>query len=41
MQIARIIKFGIPGTDMPGHEYFNDETVFALTHLVEEMSDTK
>jgi cytochrome c oxidase cbb3-type subunit 2 len=41
MQIARIIKFGIPGTDMPGHEYFNDETVFALTHLVEEMSYTK
>jgi cytochrome c oxidase cbb3-type subunit 2 len=41
MQIARIIKFGIAGTDMPGHEYFNDETTFALTDLVEEMSKTK
>lgn len=25
--LARIIKFGLPGTDMPGHEYFSDQDV--------------
>jgi mono/diheme cytochrome c family protein len=39
MQIARIIKFGIAGTDMPGHEYFSDETVFALTRFIEQQSN--
>jgi hypothetical protein len=37
MQIARIIKFGIAGTDMPGHEYFSDETVFALACYLDEL----
>jgi cytochrome c oxidase cbb3-type subunit 2 len=34
LQIARIIKFGIPGTDMPGHEYLTDEEILALQEFV-------
>jgi cytochrome c oxidase cbb3-type subunit 2 len=30
-RLAQIIKFGIPGTDMPGHEYLADGEVRALT----------
>ena len=29
-----MIKFGIPGTDMPGHEVLTDEQVNALTAYV-------
>jgi cytochrome c oxidase cbb3-type subunit 2 len=31
LRIAQIGKFGIPGTDMPGHEYLNDEQIAALS----------
>ncbi len=30
LRIAQISKFGIPGTDMPGHEYLNDEQIVAV-----------
>ncbi len=30
-RLAQIIKFGIPGSDMPGHEYFTDQQVQSLT----------
>ena len=30
MQLARIVKFGVPGTDMPGHEYLPDAEVATL-----------
>ena len=30
LRLARIIKFGMPGTDMPGHEYLPDEQIQAL-----------
>jgi cytochrome c oxidase cbb3-type subunit 2 len=30
LRTARIIKFGIPGTDMAGHEVMRDEQVNAL-----------
>ena len=30
-RIAQIIKFGLPNTDMPGHEYFSDRQVASLT----------
>jgi cbb3-type cytochrome c oxidase subunit II len=30
LQIARIAKFGIPGTDMPGHEYLPDEQIRSI-----------
>ena len=39
--LARIIKFGIPGTDMPGHEYLPDRDVFALTQYVEQCSQQR
>jgi len=29
--IARIVKFGIPGTDMPGHEYLSDNEIASLS----------
>ena len=29
-RLAHIVKFGIPGTDMPGHEYFSDTDVASL-----------
>lgn len=34
LQAARIIKFGIPGTDMPGHEYLRDDEVQSLEDFV-------
>ncbi len=33
--LARIIKFGVPGTPMAGHEYLDDATVIALARLLE------
>jgi cytochrome c oxidase cbb3-type subunit 2 len=30
LSLARIIKFGIPGTDMPGHEYLSDQDVSSI-----------
>jgi mono/diheme cytochrome c family protein len=30
-RVARIIKFGIPGTDMPGHEYLPDDQIAAIS----------
>jgi cytochrome c oxidase cbb3-type subunit 2 len=31
LRIARIVKFGLPGTDMPGHEYFSDSDIASLS----------
>jgi len=31
LRVARTIKFGLPGTDMPGHEVMDDEMIRALT----------
>ena len=33
--LARIIKFGLPGTAMAGHEYLDDVTVVSLARTVE------
>jgi cbb3-type cytochrome oxidase cytochrome c subunit len=30
-RLARIVKFGIAGTDMPGHEYLSDENIASLS----------
>jgi cytochrome c oxidase cbb3-type subunit 2 len=30
-RISRIVKFGLPGTDMPGHEYLSDNQVASLS----------
>jgi len=29
-RIAEIVKFGIPGTDMPGHEYLPDQQISSI-----------
>jgi cytochrome c oxidase cbb3-type subunit 2 len=39
--LARIIKFGLPGTDMPGHEYLADRDLFALMQYVEQCSQKR
>jgi cytochrome c oxidase cbb3-type subunit 2 len=35
-QLAQIIKFGIPNTDMPGHEYLSDADVASLTLYLQQ-----
>jgi cytochrome c oxidase cbb3-type subunit 2 len=30
-RLARIVKFGIPGTDMPGHEYLSDNEIASIS----------
>ena len=35
--LARVIKFGIPGTDMPGHELLSDSDVKTLVEYVSAM----
>ncbi len=33
-RLSEIVKFGLPGTDMPGHEYLSDAQVIAITDWV-------
>lgn len=35
--VARVIKFGVYGTQMPGHEYLRDEEVLALSKYILRM----
>lgn len=35
-RLAHIIKFGFPGTDMPGHEYLSDQTIFSISIFLEQ-----
>lgn len=37
-QLSRITKFGIPGTDMPGHEYLSDRQIASLTLFLTQSS---
>jgi cytochrome c oxidase cbb3-type subunit 2 len=37
-RLAEIIKFGLPGTDMPGHEYLPDEEIAAMANYIAESS---
>jgi cytochrome c oxidase cbb3-type subunit 2 len=34
LRVARVIKFGLPGTNMPGHEILTDNQVLSLTDYV-------
>jgi cytochrome c oxidase cbb3-type subunit 2 len=36
-RLAQIVKFGIPGTDMPGHEYLPDADVASLTLYLQQI----
>lgn len=37
LRIARVIRFGLPGTDMPGHEVLEDAEVLALRDFLLEL----
>jgi cbb3-type cytochrome c oxidase subunit II len=37
VQLARIIKFGVPSTDMAGHEYLSDADVASLTLYLQQI----
>ena len=39
LRVMRIIKFGIPGTDMPGHEVLGDSSIRALADEVLRFRD--
>ena len=41
LQLERIIKFGLPGTDMPGHEYLPDSEVINLTEWLMDMRSSR
>jgi cytochrome c oxidase cbb3-type subunit 2 len=30
-RIAQIVRFGLPGTDMPGHEYFSENDIASIS----------
>jgi len=34
LRLAQLIKFGLPGTDMPGHEYLNGREVAAMADVL-------
>lgn len=34
LRLARIVKFGLPGTNMPGHEYLPDAQILAIADYV-------
>ena len=36
-QIERIVKFGVPGTDMPGHESLSDDEIVSLADFVHSL----
>ncbi|MBV9127696.1 MAG: cbb3-type cytochrome c oxidase subunit II [Verrucomicrobia bacterium] len=37
LELARVIKFGVPGTSMPGHESLDDATILGLADYVESL----
>ena len=37
LKIQRIIKFGLPGTDMPGHETLSDSQVISLADYISKL----
>ncbi len=39
MRLAQIAKFGVPGTDMPGHEYLPDEQISSISLWVLQHAD--
>lgn len=41
LRVARVIKFGLPGTDMPGHEALTDSQIMAVTNHVLELRAEK
>jgi cytochrome c oxidase cbb3-type subunit 2 len=40
-RLAQIIKFGLPATDMPGHEYLPDAEIVAMADYLAKQSVAK
>lgn len=38
-RLARIAKFGVPGTDMAGHEYLSDEEILSISRWLARTTD--
>jgi cytochrome c oxidase cbb3-type subunit 2 len=38
--LARIVKFGLPGTDMPGHEYLTDNQIASIAFWLTQTKST-
>jgi hypothetical protein len=38
VELARVIKFGIVGTPMAGHEYWSDQEVLAVSAYVQALA---
>ncbi|MCB1102592.1 MAG: cbb3-type cytochrome c oxidase subunit II, partial [Kiritimatiellae bacterium] len=38
--LARIVKFGLPGLNMPGHEVFNDQEIVDVVTYVRQLAQT-
>lgn len=36
-RLAHIVKFGIPGTDMPGHEYLSDNEIASISRWLSQI----
>jgi cytochrome c oxidase cbb3-type subunit 2 len=36
-RLAQVAKFGVPGTDMPGHEYLSDEEIASIAAWVAQL----
>ena len=41
VEIARMAKFGIQGTEMPGHEYLRDDQIAAIANYVAEQRELR
>jgi cytochrome c oxidase cbb3-type subunit 2 len=41
VEIARIAKFGLQGTDMPGHEYLPDGQIAAITAYIVSQRESR
>jgi cytochrome c oxidase cbb3-type subunit 2 len=39
--VARVVKFGVPGTDMPGHEWLEDDEIVGLAALVLKLREER
>jgi cytochrome c oxidase cbb3-type subunit 2 len=39
IRLAQIAKFGIPGTDMPGHEYLSDRNISSISLWLNQVID--
>jgi len=38
--LARVVKFGLPGLHMPGHEYFDDQEILDVVAYVRTLADS-